>query len=178
MATRIIVLDRGRIQQIGTPEEIYARPANAFVAKFIGSPGMNLVPADAEGGLVRDRRSGQVLDTAAGLDDGEYRFGLRPEAIRLADDGQEGLTATVVTVEQLGGETVAGFRLGDHDADDGVTVDLGDTVFARIPPDPSLSAGARRRLVFDRGAISYFRADTGLRVPAARGATQPQGSNR
>ncbi|SDD38301.1 ABC transporter ATP-binding protein [Glycomyces harbinensis] len=178
MATRIIVLDRGRIQQIGTPEEIYTRPANAFVARFIGSPGMNLVPATAAGGLVHDRRSGQVLDTGTGLDDGEYRFGLRPEAIRIAADGEDGLAATLTTVEHLGGEIVAGFRLGHHDADDGVTVDLGDTVFARLAPDPSLRAGARRRLVFDRDAVGYFSAATGLRVPATRGTTQPQGSNR
>ncbi|WP_100444702.1 ABC transporter ATP-binding protein [Glycomyces xiaoerkulensis] len=178
MATRIIVLDAGRIQQIGTPEEIYGEPANTFVAKFIGSPGMNLIPATAADGRVTDARSGQVLDRGADLADGDYLFGIRPEAARLAADGEAGPAATVTTVEHLGGEVVAGCELGEPDAEAGLTVDLGGTVFIRTAPHPSLTGRGRVRLAFDRGAVRYFRADTGQRVPATRGTPQPQGSIR
>ncbi|GAA0938275.1 ABC transporter ATP-binding protein [Nonomuraea longicatena] len=86
MGTRIIVLNDGVIQQYGTPKEIYDRPANTFVAAFIGSPPMNLIPRD-----------GRLL-------------GVRAEKVRLTD-AEGGPRGTVAVVEQLGAETVVAFTL-------------------------------------------------------------------
>jgi len=85
MGTRVAVMSRGHLQQIGTPHEVYARPETVFVATFIGTPPMNVMPA----GLFE--RSDAVV-------------GVRPEHMRLSPDG--GLPATVHMVEQLGHETL------------------------------------------------------------------------
>jgi ABC-type sugar transport system ATPase subunit len=83
MGTRVAVLNDGRLQQVGTPQEVYDRPATAFVAQFIGTPPMNLLPP----GLLGSE---------------SVRVGIRPEHVRIAPDGQ--LHATVRLVEHLGHE--------------------------------------------------------------------------
>ena len=94
LSDRIVVLDAGRIQQIGTPEEIYQRPANTFVATFLGAPPMNLLPReDAE-------RAGLV----SGLPPGGQTVGVRPEDVRVSDSG--GREAQVVVVEPTGAHTI------------------------------------------------------------------------
>ncbi|MBZ9738456.1 MULTISPECIES: ABC transporter ATP-binding protein [unclassified Mesorhizobium] len=105
MADRIVVMHDGLIQQVGAPLDLYDRPANMFVAGFIGSPGMNFLPARvAKGGKVDAVLSdGQKLRLPDGLPlrDGEViTVGLRPEHIRLADDGA--LQGEVGVVEPLG----------------------------------------------------------------------------
>jgi ABC-type sugar transport system ATPase subunit len=92
LADRIVVLRAGRIEQVGTPLEVYNHPANLFVAGFIGSPRMNLLPARVAG-------SGRV---AIGAD---ITLGARPEHIDIVDEDQADLVITVDLVEQLGGET-------------------------------------------------------------------------
>ena len=95
LADRTVVLDRGVIQQAGTPETLYRMPANTFVASFIGSPAMNLIDARLEAGKLRIGE--RQIDT--GLDaSGIFRIGVRPEAIRIAD----GMPAKVALVENLG----------------------------------------------------------------------------
>jgi multiple sugar transport system ATP-binding protein len=130
MGHRIAVMSEGRLQQVAPPEELYARPANAFVAHFLGSPGMNLI----EGMLVESGPSGgedgdgdetgtpgtgrgtlcvafpgasvplplEVADTVRG-DGPDVVLGLRPESVSLSGDGV--IAATVVIVELLGAET-------------------------------------------------------------------------
>ncbi len=85
MGTRVAVMSRGHLQQIGTPQEVYARPATVFVATFIGTPPMNVMPA----GL---------------FERGDTLVGVRPEHLRVVPSG--GLPATVRMVEQLGHETL------------------------------------------------------------------------
>jgi multiple sugar transport system ATP-binding protein len=89
MGTRIAVMSKGHLQQVGTPQEVYARPQTVFVAEFIGMPPMNVLPAGAIGQQV-------------------VRVGVRPEhvAIHGADGGVGDLAATVRVVEQLGHETL------------------------------------------------------------------------
>src|SRR5262245_58060716 len=80
LADRVVVLDRGRVQQIGTPEEVYRSPANRFVASFIGSPSMSLFDASIQNGCFS--LNSETIDT--GLDfSGLAEIGIRPEAIRL-----------------------------------------------------------------------------------------------
>ena len=108
LADRIVVLRAGRIEQVGTPLEVYNRPANLFVAGFIGSPRMNLLPARVAGPgksrleATRDRSSCPRPASGLGAD---ITLGARPEHIEVVDEGQADLVITLDLVEQLGGET-------------------------------------------------------------------------
>ncbi|MBS7697435.1 MULTISPECIES: sn-glycerol-3-phosphate ABC transporter ATP-binding protein UgpC [unclassified Chelatococcus] len=111
LADRIVVLRAGRIEQVGTPLELYNSPCNIFVAGFIGSPRMNLLPATVTGGNDGSMRvklgDGDIAlqHPAAGLAPGTpLTLGIRPEHIAIAD-GEGDLALVVDLVEQLGGET-------------------------------------------------------------------------
>lgn len=91
MADRIVLMNAGRVEQAGTPEQIYAEPATTFAARFIGSPPMNLVPAEALG-----------LPGAAVA-------GLRPEDIHIA---AEGVPARIVSAEYLGADLLVTLAIG------------------------------------------------------------------
>ncbi|KKC31755.1 ABC transporter ATP-binding protein [Devosia psychrophila] len=110
MADQIVVMNDGRVEQIGTPLELYDHPANIFVATFIGSPGMNLIA-----GTVVASGTGQVVKTGEGLElpllaqgDGAegrvVQYGFRPEHLRLCS-GVEGIAAEIIVVEPMGSET-------------------------------------------------------------------------
>ncbi|MFC0216851.1 ABC transporter ATP-binding protein [Pseudochelatococcus lubricantis] len=106
MGDKIAVMNRGGIEQIGTPLDIYDRPANEFVATFIGSPMINLLDAEVRGdGRSAVTPGGLVLSTGtAALSPGEkVRIGIRPEHVRLGDDGAPGI---VEAVEQTGLDTL------------------------------------------------------------------------
>jgi len=111
MADKIVVLRDGRIEQVGSPIELYARPANQFVAGFLGAPAMNMLPATAD-----DR--GYVVDGAATLAfarssapaaGGKYIIGIRPEHLEIATDGP--IRAGVESTEILGSETIVHARM-------------------------------------------------------------------
>jgi multiple sugar transport system ATP-binding protein len=87
MADKIVVLNAGRIEQYGSPLELYERPANLFVAGFIGSPKMNFVPGDAAG------------------EPGVATLGIRPEHLRIGKEGEGGWPGTVSVAEHLGSDT-------------------------------------------------------------------------
>jgi multiple sugar transport system ATP-binding protein len=122
MADRIAVMDHGVLQQVGTPIEVYNNPANVFVAKFIGSPGMNLLPgrpAESDGGLVVDLG---LLGVTAAVPDrlasalrghsGEVLFGFRPEQAALSWEGR-GIAAPVTVVERIGARTIVHLGEGE-----------------------------------------------------------------
>jgi multiple sugar transport system ATP-binding protein len=100
MANRIVIMKDGEIQQIADPETMFERPANLFVAGFIGSPGMNFMMAEARGGLVH--LFGQPVPVAAGAE-GQVIVGLRPEHIE-AGSGAINFAAKPSLVESLGSE--------------------------------------------------------------------------
>jgi sn-glycerol 3-phosphate transport system ATP-binding protein len=103
LAQRMIVMNAGRMEQIGTPEEVYARPATTFVAGFIGSPPMNLVKGQADG--PRFSVDGQILPLpAAAPRSGELIIGLRPEHAALRPAGGLGWPFRVEMAEMLGAE--------------------------------------------------------------------------
>jgi multiple sugar transport system ATP-binding protein len=114
LADRIIVMNDRRIQQIGPPMEIYARPANTFVARFVGSPAMNLAPVDlveGDGAYARVRLpDGAEVETRvarAGLPkSGVLQLGLRPESVRVVSASEATTTAKVELVERLGERTL------------------------------------------------------------------------
>ena len=108
MADRVVLLNRGRIEQNATPVELYENPANTFVARFIGTPPMNLLPLDAgRGGAVIAGTDGPAVAPAdcAGL-----TLGVRPEHIALGFE--RGARADVAAVEYLGADSLVTCRLG------------------------------------------------------------------
>ncbi len=125
MADRIVVLNGGRVEQVGEPMELYHRPATEFVASFIGSPAMNIAPADS--------RLGQAIGTS----DGIATVGIRPEHIRF---GSSGLPVTIRIKERLGGESYLYTVDGDGaqivvktDGEDSFST--GDTIYLTLPKD-------------------------------------------
>ncbi len=120
MADRIVVLRAGRIEQVGTPLELYHFPANLFVAGFIGSPKMNLTPAKLkamgpEGATVTLPGGKDVVipveASNAAAPGSDVTLGVRPEQLTIAADGP--MSGTVAVVEQLGGETLIYVDIGN-----------------------------------------------------------------
>jgi len=109
LGDRIAVMREGVLQQLGTPDDIYTRPATVFVAQFIGSPAMNLVQAQWMGGALSMQGTALPLSDAAGRalaarNPASVVYGLRPEALRLSD---RGLPGQLRMVEPTGPETYA-----------------------------------------------------------------------
>ena len=126
LGDRVAVLDRGRLQQVAPPQELYERPANTFVAGFIGNPPMNLFPARltaAAGGL--GLRLGEqtlplelppvVAERWRNWLDTPLTAGIRPEHLHLAEDHEEGVRTTVSDAEYLGHETLLHVRVDGQD---------------------------------------------------------------
>ena len=117
LATRIVVMNAGRIEQVAPPAELYRRPATRFVAGFIGTPGMNFIPvrrlADRQGRAVVELPGGQEIGTLveAAVPGSELTLGIRPEHLVTAARGP--LPAQVEMVEFLGERTLAHVRLVD-----------------------------------------------------------------
>jgi multiple sugar transport system ATP-binding protein len=161
MGNRIAVMSAGVLQQVGPPQEIYDEPANVFVAGFIGSPGMNLLPGDLEPApgtrVVRIETGTVPLPPGADVSAGKVVVGCRPEALSLDPEGT--FTATVSIVELLGSEVHVVARAGETRVV--VRQDLG-------LPRPAI--GESVRVCADPAAIHLFDAVSGARLwgPAPR----------
>ncbi|MEV6244207.1 sn-glycerol-3-phosphate ABC transporter ATP-binding protein UgpC [Lentzea sp. NPDC051838] len=162
MGHRVAVLKDGLLQQCDTPRALYDRPANAFVAGFIGSPAMNLktVPITAEGakldGIIVPL-SRAALDAAGGLD--EVTFGIRPEALALVPSGDEGMDMTVELVEELGADALVhgAVKIGESSQRFVVRVD------GRTPPTLGQNVKVAVR---DHSEIHLFHPESGDRLEA------------
>ncbi len=143
MADRIVVLRAGLVEQVDRPLDLYNRPANLFVAGFIGAPGMNLLGAEASGGVAR-LDAGPPLPLE-GLPQGRLTLGLRPQHLRLEAEGP--LAVRVALTEALGSETVV------H-----ATLEEGARLLAVVPGQPHLQRGDVARFGFDRAALHVFDA--------------------
>ena len=145
LADRIVVLEAGRIAQVGTPRALYQRPANLFVAQFIGSPKMNILPC----------RTGEGRYSLEGGKGGKFNgkvdavhLGIRPEHIQLAAPGKGAFEGCVDVVEYLGSDTF-------------VIVDCGPLgrVTLRAAGDSDLAPGETVALAFPPEAAHFFAAD-------------------
>ncbi|MDO5621400.1 MAG: sn-glycerol-3-phosphate import ATP-binding protein UgpC [Paracoccus sp. (in: a-proteobacteria)] len=134
LADRLVVLSAGRVEQIGTPLEVYRRPASAFVAGFIGSPAMNLIPASAVPHLPGSAHAGQI--------------GIRPEDLHITPTGQ--IELRVEAVEELGAQKLVHGRVG------------GELLTVTLPSDVATSEVLR--LDAPHEAIHLFDAETGNRL--------------
>jgi multiple sugar transport system ATP-binding protein len=162
LADRIVVMNDRKIQQVGVPMEIYSRPANTFVAQFVGSPAMTLANVELMEGSDFARvklGDGSVVEThvpRAALPAGELRIGLRPEAVRVAD-GPATTNAKVELVERLGERTLVYARLPD-----GQAITAEDSAYSR------LAIGDEVALAIDGAAAHLFGPDgTGYHRTAA-----------
>ena len=152
MADRIVVLDKGRIAQVGSPLDLYDKPANRFVAEFIGSPSINFLAGTASGSsvAVNVERSAFNLDTGRAISAPEVILGIRPEHLYPAEAGMAG---TIQVIEHLGAETY-------------VFVDVGSSkdICWRTAGRPVLAIGDRISLSFDAKNLHVFSAATGERL--------------
>jgi sn-glycerol 3-phosphate transport system ATP-binding protein len=158
MADKIVLIREGRIEQEGSPEELYARPATMFAAKFIGTPAMNLVSLeDGRGGAVIRGGSETIFSgKGSGL-----TLGVRPEHIRL-EKGGAGIPATVTSAEYHGADTIVTTRVGQ------------ETLFVRAPGHLPLAAGAQARLAWEPGTAHLFDSKSGLRVDVDQERGKPR----
>ena len=163
MGHRIAVLHAGRLQQLGTPMELYQWPANLFVAQFIGSPGMNLLPVEVTGaeqvqlGSRRLPVKGPLTAALVGRSGQRLTGGLRPEHLRLGPATNRTLVATVSHSEALGNEQLLTCRLqvGEH------------LVQLRVAPQEQLPAGCTVHLEVDPEGWRLFDGQ-GDALPAPR----------
>ncbi|MCL4746150.1 MAG: sn-glycerol-3-phosphate import ATP-binding protein UgpC [Burkholderiaceae bacterium] len=139
LAQRMIVMNAGVMEQIGTPEEVYRKPATTFVASFIGSPPMNLIEGEASG--TKFSAPGTVLDLPAPAPrDGRLILGMRPEHADIVADARGGWRVKVEVVEMLGAERLIYGRLCGQQfilrIDETLTPPrVGDTVTLAEAPD-------------------------------------------
>jgi ABC-type sugar transport system ATPase subunit len=147
IADRIALFMDGRIVQIGTPDEIFARPASTAVAEFIGSPAMNLLPAELRDGVLVV--AGQSMQLSRTFDiDGPVTLGVRPGALRL---GSTGIAARVYLIERLGEGAIIDLEIGDRL----VKMRTADAVHAH--------EGDSVRVSFAEDAVHLFDPATGMR---------------
>jgi multiple sugar transport system ATP-binding protein len=161
MGHRIAVMNRGVLQQIGTPQDVYRRPANVFVATFLGAPPMNMIDGALESADGGWRFRGEDVDVTLSEEvlsppelaheiqaRGAVKLGLRPEHIKLAAPGEDGgFPGRVKFLEPVGSDLYLTVEAG------------GTTVQVRTDPDSPLQAGDAVSLTFDRWRVHVFGAD-------------------
>ncbi|MEO9530453.1 sn-glycerol-3-phosphate import ATP-binding protein UgpC [Roseibium sp.] len=157
LADRLVVLNGGNIEQIGAPIDVYDKPASTFVASFIGSPAMNLLPVKTDGsGLALENGDGLSGNNPKGMD--RYMIGIRPEHLAVVDGptGGEGidLEVTVNVLEPVGAESYiyASFANG------------GPEIVVRVSSHARHEPGETLRLKAQPQDVHFFDADTGRRI--------------
>ena len=149
LADRIVVLSGGKVEQIGKPLDLYENPANLFVASFLGSPQMNVMPCEAVGDGVARIAGGGEIRTARKLAPGKpANVGVRPEHVFVAAEGEDGLPGTIALAERLGADVFLHVDLAD-----------GVTIAARAPAETKSDAGDNVRLRFAEAHTHFFAAD-------------------
>ncbi|WP_391091464.1 sn-glycerol-3-phosphate ABC transporter ATP-binding protein UgpC [Vibrio sp. NH-UV-68] len=156
LADRIVVLSAGKIEQIGTPLELYTNPANVFVAQFIGSPAMNLSSAtllEAGDSCTVEAQSGLTIDVPiaaqATLKGSTLRLGVRPEDFLVATTDDALMSGTVLFVESLGEVTLLHINVAGHD----------ETIVAKLPGILDFHRGEQIHLKANVEKIHLFNQD-------------------
>ena len=150
LAHRVAVMNKGVVQQIATPREIYDAPANLFVAGFIGSPPMNTLAGAIADGVFRHADGHVALPGHA--DHPAAIFGFRPEDARIVDPATADLGATVYACELTGNETVVTCQTGDAQ------------VVVKMDKDFDVPADSAVGIAIDRAKLCVFDAETGNRI--------------
>ncbi len=151
LADRVAVMSAGKLQQVGPPLEIYNRPANAFVAAFLGNPSMNLMDAVVEGGKVVHPRFSLPAPVGAR---GKVTIGQRPEDMAIVAAGAGDFDTEVYTAELLGDSALITVRLGSG------------LIAAKAEKDTKVRMGETVGVRFNRDALHVFDAASGARIEA------------
>lgn len=146
LGDRIAVLEQGRLEQIGTPEELYRAPQNTFVGSFIGDPPMSFLSVTPEGGRLRTRDGVALMALPSNLPQaGKVQVGVRSSAIALTDVGAQGAIQTRVSVvEHLGHSNIAVVKVGE------------DEISVTLPAEERLSPGTAVGLRIDPERLHVF----------------------
>jgi multiple sugar transport system ATP-binding protein len=157
MADRIVVMHDGRIEQIGTPLELYDRPGNLFVAQFIGSPAMNVVNGTVRrgGGRPHVEVSGGVrwpLYGSVGADGQAVTYGVRPEHLTISAASETTVPAEIIVVEPTGAETELLIQAGEAQ------------VILRTHGRPAVNPEDKIALGVDPAHVHLFDQATGVRL--------------
>jgi multiple sugar transport system ATP-binding protein len=152
MADRIAVLDEGHILQIGTPHDIYDRPATTVVAQLVGTPKINLFTAHRQNGDLRVTDSPLTLPTPVGDIPESVLLGVRPENVKLVSTGQ--YSGKVALIEPLGVETIIHIRVGDQ------------TIVSIVPGVSPVQLGDMVRFDVPSDQLHVFEPSGGLRITA------------
>ncbi|MDQ8033058.1 MAG: ATP-binding cassette domain-containing protein [Bordetella sp.] len=156
LASRIAIFDKGVVQQVGTPAEVFERPANLFVAAFVGTPAMNLLPAAIapDGRIQGDGFT--LAHPASAIPPGrECTVGIRPHALRECDADSAAITICVDLVEYIGAESVVSGTLARND---------GIRVLAALPGQRNDLHGSLLGLAVDTAALHLFDRRTGMNL--------------
>jgi multiple sugar transport system ATP-binding protein len=153
LADKIVIMRDGHVEQVGSPEEVYTRPANTFVATFIGSPAMNLVPARVMGNRLQAEAFTLPLPDRFGGATAEGRsvlVGIRPSDVTLADaETPAALRATVEVTEYLGNDALLDLRVGPHE------------LIAQVPASRRPANDASIHVSLNTAGLHLFDAATG-----------------
>ena len=137
LADRVVVMNKGVVQQVGSPTEIYDRPANTFVAGFIGSPAMNLIDGELTGGTFET--DGGRIEGLPNTASGPVTLGFRAEDAQVNTEGPAEISAPVFSMELLGDATMVTVRAGGElvavKADKEFRIDIDDMVGFTIKPE-------------------------------------------
>jgi sn-glycerol 3-phosphate transport system ATP-binding protein len=158
LADRLVVMNLGRADQIGTPQEVYNKPATTYVGSFIGLPAMNFLTceiAGTPGNLEAKLRDGTRLALPSGwtVPAGEYTLGIRPEQLRIARQGEAAqIQLDVDVAEELGADTLLHGKIA------------GEDLVARVPSHAGYHDHSKPGLIADLAHAHLFDRDSGLRI--------------
>jgi multiple sugar transport system ATP-binding protein len=175
LGDRVVVMNKGVVQQVDTPDRLYRHPTNTFVAGFIGSPSMNFFEGQLSAGRLQlGAHTLELADTAKsslGKKEGEVIVGLRPEDFLLGGDDSVTIAAKVEISERLGPEVLVHLRadgltlaaIGAEAAksEDEQAGELSDTIVARFDPSFSASTGETISLGVNRERLQLFDPQSG-----------------
>lgn len=155
MGDRLVVLNEGRVEQIGTPIEVYEHPATQFVGAFIGSPPMNFLAVEADSGAARLSPGGPILKTAEVGDTGAVSLGVRPERIYPCGESEADFRIAVDVIESLGADTLLHTRVLER-SDESVVV--------RLSGHCDMTPGEVVPVRTDRDYLHLFDCEQGHRI--------------
>ena len=144
-ADKVVVMYDGRVVQIGTPQELFERPAHTFVGYFIGSPGMNLFDAEIEGAVARIAGAKVPLGAGYAPTGGRLQVGVRPEFVKLTD-AESGVPARVTRVEDVGRHKIVRLDVDGHE-------------ISAIADEAQAVSDGTQKITFDPAGINVYADD-------------------
>jgi multiple sugar transport system ATP-binding protein len=182
LGDRVVVLDKGVVQQVDPPDKLYRQPANTFVASFIGSPAMNFLDARLQAGALQlgewTIELPDALRSAVGGREGKVLVGVRPENFALANSGRSAqrIPAEIQITEQLGPELLVHFHASGlsvahpealrRAVEDEDAATRSETIIARFPPNADVAPGQKVEIELDRERLQLFDPVTGASLHA------------